>query len=67
MFDPTLCAIVAFCAVVCLWDHADQKRHIRDLLNANDKMWNELIIKHQKSIVEAYEQGKPFQINIERR
>lgn len=43
------------------------KQHARRLLAENDRMWNELINQHQKEIAEAYREGKPFQINIDRR
>ena len=66
LFDPIFWGIVAFCVVMHLWNERDNKRYIRSLLLANDRMWNELLIKHQKAIADAFMEGKPFQIDIER-
>lgn len=61
-----LIALGAFVLVVSAWEHVSEQRRIKQLLVENDRMWNELINKHQKEIAESYEQGKPCQITIER-
>lgn len=65
--DPIFWGLIAVAVGLHLWNKADDKRHIRDLLAKNDEMWNDLIAQHQQAIAEAYQQGKGFQINIDRR
>ncbi len=66
LHDPIFWALVGFGVLIGLWNKADDKRRIRALLAANDQYWNQLLIKHQKAIAEAYQEGRPFQIDIER-
>lgn len=66
LLDPAFWVVVAGVVVYSIWDHATDKRHIRDVLAKNDEMWNDLINQHQQAIAEAYQQGKSFKINIER-
>ncbi len=61
-----LIALGAFAFVVAAWEHVSEQRRIKQLLDENDRMWNEIINKHQKTIAEAYEQGNACHFTIER-
>lgn len=49
------------------FEEAADKRRIRQILAENDSMWNDLVNKNQKTIAEAFQEGKPVTFNIERK
>jgi hypothetical protein len=51
----------------CFVSEWDTKRRIRLALEESDREWNECINQHHKTIAEAYAEGKPVQITMERR
>ena len=53
-------------AIYLAFEDAAQKRRIRQMLEENDRMWNDLVNKHQKTIAESFQEGKPVTFTIER-
>jgi hypothetical protein len=64
---PTIVWIILGVVALFVIDGIAEKRRISRLLADNDRMWNELINTHQQAIAEAYQEGKGFQINVDRR
>jgi hypothetical protein len=67
LLNLTFWLIVAVCVLWSLWDEAQDKRRIRQLLDETDEMWNNLVNEHQKTIAEAFQRGEPVRFNIDRR
>jgi hypothetical protein len=65
-FYPYIVIAIVVGIYVFFEEQAD-KRRIKELLAENDRLWNDVINKHQRTIAEAYQQGQPCAFTIERR
>ena len=52
--------------IYLFFEEQADKRRIKQMLAENDRMWNDLVNKHQKTIAESFQEGKPVTFTIER-
>jgi hypothetical protein len=52
--------------IYLFFEEQADKRRIRQLLAETDRMWIDLVNKHQKAIAEAFQEGKQVSFTIER-